>query len=377
MTGLSNELYQRCRTTLLKCSEFDSNELLRAVFVTAELSPFRSGLPDAANKAERVDVCLDFLLPKRLSDGRPVLPLFLAALRDRYQPGDALRDELEALSDAVQFAMVQPEPESPSPPKPPTWEPPDALQPTPSPEPPTEKPPVKIPLWTWVLLALLVLDFCLVILWGWCLFGDQPNLIAYLGIVFAFVALPLAILTSIFVTHRSIVLEDVLRRLGTSQRCRCVILALSGLIVIITFLFWPLGWVGKCGPISTPTPTHIPSPTPTAAIVHLADARVSFTITLSGDGKREVPAGGTLTLAPGDKVLIELSVTVGTSPFPRDLTYRYFAPGGSIPEELTGPSASYVVPEQPGSDAITVQITDPATGDSILRSINVVVSEGS
>ena len=107
MPGLSSELYSRCRVTLLKCSELDSDASLRAVFVADELYPFRSGLPEAANKKERVDACLGFLLSQRLSDGRPVMSLFLAALRDRYRPGNALRDELEALSDTVRSAMTQ------------------------------------------------------------------------------------------------------------------------------------------------------------------------------------------------------------------------------------------------------------------------------
>jgi hypothetical protein len=93
----SNELYHRCRDTLLKCSEFDSNASLRAVFVTDALSPFRSGLPEATSGSKRVDATLDYLLSQRLNDGRPVFPLFLEALRDRYQEGDALRDELEEL----------------------------------------------------------------------------------------------------------------------------------------------------------------------------------------------------------------------------------------------------------------------------------------
>ncbi len=97
MSALPTELYNRCRTTLLQCGEFDSGASLRTVFVTAELRPFRDSLPDAASKSERVDVCLDYLLPKRLSDDRPVLPLFLAALRVRYYAGDFLYEELEIL----------------------------------------------------------------------------------------------------------------------------------------------------------------------------------------------------------------------------------------------------------------------------------------
>lgn len=110
MPGLPIELYNRCRTTLLKCNEFESYKALRAVFVTDQLFPFRPGLPSADNPGELVDRCLEYLLGKRLSGGRPVLPVFLATLRDRYLPGDALRDDLQALFDAVQSAMTQPEP---------------------------------------------------------------------------------------------------------------------------------------------------------------------------------------------------------------------------------------------------------------------------
>jgi Tol biopolymer transport system component/formylglycine-generating enzyme required for sulfatase activity len=109
MTGLPGELYKRCRDTLLRCSEFDSNAALRAVFVTEEIAPFRGGLPEAASKSERVDACLDYLLQKRLSDGRPVLPLFIEALRARYQPGDSLRDESEVLAEVIRQALASPD----------------------------------------------------------------------------------------------------------------------------------------------------------------------------------------------------------------------------------------------------------------------------
>jgi formylglycine-generating enzyme required for sulfatase activity len=106
MPGLSGELYQRCRETLLRCSEFDSDATLRAIFAAAELRPFRNRLPAAANRNERVDVCLDFLLDQHLSDGQPVLPLLLGALRGRYQEGDALRDELEVLIEQTALASL-------------------------------------------------------------------------------------------------------------------------------------------------------------------------------------------------------------------------------------------------------------------------------
>ena len=97
----SGELYRRCRHTLLKCGEFDNDASLRAVFTSNALYPFRNRLPTATNKNERLDVCLAFLIDQRVSGGQPVLPLFLTALRDRYQPGDALYDELTDLAETT------------------------------------------------------------------------------------------------------------------------------------------------------------------------------------------------------------------------------------------------------------------------------------
>ena len=124
---------------------------------------------------------------------------------------------------------------------------------------------------------------------------------------------------------------------------------------------------------STPTLTPMPPTTSSSTVVDLANAHVNFTISLADAPEMTVPASGTLSIAPGAVVLIEMKVTIGQSPFPRDLTYWYSAPRGSIPEKHTGPSVSYVAPEQPGPDVITVSITDQETGEQILRSIKVVV----
>ena len=101
MTGLPSDLYRRCRDALLRCGEFDTNAALRTVFITPELIPFRDGLPEATAKAARVDAALDYLLPKQLSDGRAVLPLFLAALAERYDPADALHAVLCGLAEEI------------------------------------------------------------------------------------------------------------------------------------------------------------------------------------------------------------------------------------------------------------------------------------
>jgi len=71
-----------------------------------ELSPFRDGLPEGKNKRERVSLCLAYLLPKHLDDGRPVLAIFIETLRDLQSEGDALRNDLEALGHEISTALV-------------------------------------------------------------------------------------------------------------------------------------------------------------------------------------------------------------------------------------------------------------------------------
>lgn len=116
MPGLSSALCNQCRAVLLQCREFESYRSLRAVFVTDQLFPFRIGLPSADSPGELVDRCLDYLLGKRLTSGRPVLPAFLATLRDHYQPGGALRDELDTLYRHVRSGMAQQAPRPTQPP---------------------------------------------------------------------------------------------------------------------------------------------------------------------------------------------------------------------------------------------------------------------
>lgn len=106
MPGLPIELYNRCQDILLKSGEFESNASLRAVFVTDELYQFRDRLPGAESKNDRVARCLNYLLDQQLSDGRPVLPIFLAALRDKYQPGNMLRDELGEIVETIQATLA-------------------------------------------------------------------------------------------------------------------------------------------------------------------------------------------------------------------------------------------------------------------------------
>jgi hypothetical protein len=97
MAGLSSGLLKRCRTILLKCGEFDDHTSFQAIFVSAELTVYRDRLPQTNDRHERVNQTVFFLSDKYLRDGRPVFPIFLEELRDRYDPRDAQHSELEGL----------------------------------------------------------------------------------------------------------------------------------------------------------------------------------------------------------------------------------------------------------------------------------------
>ena len=104
MPGLTSDIVVQCRTVLLQCREFQSYEVLRAVFVTEQLSPFRSGLPRADSPEGLVDRLLDHLIGKRLSGGYPVLPIFLATLRDRVRSSE---EEVPGVETELDVAVGQ------------------------------------------------------------------------------------------------------------------------------------------------------------------------------------------------------------------------------------------------------------------------------
>lgn len=100
--ALSQGLYNRCRATLLQCDEFDSHSSLQAVFLTTELEMHQNRIPQVANRDNRVNQTIAYLVKQRLSDIRPVFPIFLAALHKRRDAGDALHSKLGQLCDETQ-----------------------------------------------------------------------------------------------------------------------------------------------------------------------------------------------------------------------------------------------------------------------------------
>jgi len=103
---LSSELYQQCRNVLLKCSEFDTFEQLKSVFITSELKPYQDDLPQANSSSKLVDLFLSYILDKKLDDGRYVFPLFLQVLAIRYHPPDELHFLLTQLHESFSITLA-------------------------------------------------------------------------------------------------------------------------------------------------------------------------------------------------------------------------------------------------------------------------------
>lgn len=105
MPFLPDVLHVRLQEVLIQCDEFKSDAALQAVFVTTELGPFQGGLPQASSKSQRVSFTVEYLLDKHLEDGRPVLPIFLKALRNRRSTADGQYSDLSKLGEEVEAAL--------------------------------------------------------------------------------------------------------------------------------------------------------------------------------------------------------------------------------------------------------------------------------
>lgn len=105
MASLPTYLYYKCRDILLQCDEFDDERRLSSLFVIQELNPFRSKLPAATNKVERVELCISFLMSQRV-DNEPALIFFLQFLSGRYHPDDPMRVKLADIANELQTAII-------------------------------------------------------------------------------------------------------------------------------------------------------------------------------------------------------------------------------------------------------------------------------
>ena len=96
MPGVSTVTYSLCFHTLSQCAEFQSNEGVRALFVTEELVPFKANLLDATALGDRVSNALAYLIDKPTSHGRPALTAFLELLCIKHPEPDPLHGNLKA-----------------------------------------------------------------------------------------------------------------------------------------------------------------------------------------------------------------------------------------------------------------------------------------
>jgi hypothetical protein len=116
-----------------------------------------------------------------------------------------------------------------------------------------------------------------------------------------------------------------------------------------------------------------PAPAAICKLAPLTEAQVRFT-NLSGQPPQQLPAGGVLSLHPGEGIRLETQVLIEETPYSDELSYSYFAPAGRFPEADGGPRANYIPPSEPGPDIITVSIRDPETNEEIVRSLSVQVT---
>ncbi len=108
MKGIAPELYKSLWTALLRCGPFASDADLRALFVTAPLSPWRDSLPQANSPSARVEKTIAYLSQQRDDTGNNALVLFLGALSDLKNTGDACKGELTNLAEALARVLAKP-----------------------------------------------------------------------------------------------------------------------------------------------------------------------------------------------------------------------------------------------------------------------------
>lgn len=111
--ALRDELRRRCRSLLMEFDEeFNDPKLLRTVFEAEALKPFADNLPDAPNKATRVDLTLSYTLKLRSTRHGLVLLIFLRVLlSERCQPSDERHQKLKELIAEIELTDVTSKPE--------------------------------------------------------------------------------------------------------------------------------------------------------------------------------------------------------------------------------------------------------------------------
>jgi len=134
-------------------------------------------------------------------------------------------------------------------------------------KPPTHPKPAPSPMpWqTWLFTVSLVADLVLVFILGWQLVGDNPNLLAYLQIVFGVVGVIVTFLVAYIAVRRPLFADEILYRFGTDRRVQVSIAIVTSLL-IISVLSIPETGIPIPTPTATGTPTSTTTPTSTPTL---------------------------------------------------------------------------------------------------------------
>ncbi len=97
MTGITPDIYDRLRRTLVKCEPFNSNADLSAVFADARIAAWQTLLPEGDSQNQRVNRTIDFLRNKYDANRENALVLLMHVLCDQFNPTDARYVELRML----------------------------------------------------------------------------------------------------------------------------------------------------------------------------------------------------------------------------------------------------------------------------------------
>lgn len=344
MPGIPPDLNRRLREVLARCGPFGSNEELATIFINSRIYPWRGQVPEASTPIARIGALISTLWEKNNLQGENALVLFLIVLTDHPGPATQCDLDLNELARDLTDVLAQetrPTPPASSPPRPvigggaeirefdadqatDTLEPSRDVnsegddtqrQPQGSEKQGTKTEEVDettgnaqpIPFRAWVLLALIALDLCMIVFWGWCLIGDNANLMSYLQTAGTLIGLPLAVLAFLMVTKRPIILENALHCLGTSSRWLWVVICLTLVCIAISALFWPLGIVGQC--VTQPTAISRVTDTPPSASPIVADCKEQHPpisgINLSGEINITYPKDVCATVKKTEQIEVE------------------------------------------------------------------------
>ena len=104
-------LYRRLKDILLECDAFADDQSLDVLFSDPRLNPWRPSLPQAKNKAQRVETTIDLLTSKtHVTFGENALVLLLEVLKDQVHEQDARHQVLNQLKIEVEQLKTQDQP---------------------------------------------------------------------------------------------------------------------------------------------------------------------------------------------------------------------------------------------------------------------------